>query len=407
MEKGEKFQREKIEIGKLGYLNENCWLAKNLNYAPYKRCQYCELKFRNCLFLHYQIVSLILILFFLTLSFLIEGENSKLVIISVFTLVIVYGYFFNRCTEKIIKANFAQRKAKEALEELAEGLEDQVEQRTKDLRKANIQLKKLDKAKSEFLDIASHQLRTPVSVIKGVASMMKEGDFDKMAEDKRKDLIQGIWEKSRKLEEIINDILNASEMTNVGYSVAGQKAELLDVAQLAKDITDGLQPAAQEKGVELKFTVLREILPKIFCEKEYLEEAISNLIDNAIKYTPSVKAGAQGKSKEKGLVSVSLKKDAQSVIIEIKDNGIGIPPQELPGLFKKFQRASNARNMYTDGSGLGLFISKEIIEGHGGKINLESELDQGTTFYVSLPIHQPGETDIKKYIIDKQTEKEE
>ena len=110
MEKGEKFQRKKM--GESGYLNENCWLVKNLNYPPYKRCQFCELKFRNCLFLHYQIISLILIVSFLTLSFLIEGKISELVIISVFTLVIVYGYFLIRARIKLLKLILLKKKLK-------------------------------------------------------------------------------------------------------------------------------------------------------------------------------------------------------------------------------------------------------------------------------------------------------
>jgi len=134
MEEGKNFQREKIRIGEPGYLNENCWLVRTLNYSPAKRCQYCELKFRNCLFFQYLIISLILVFFLLTLSFFIEGEISKLVIISVFTLVIVYGYFFNKSTDKVIESYWAQRKAREALEESKTVLEVKIEARTKELK---------------------------------------------------------------------------------------------------------------------------------------------------------------------------------------------------------------------------------------------------------------------------------
>ncbi len=150
MEKIKEFQSKKI--GTPDYINENCWLAKTLNYSTAKRCWYCELKFRHCPFFQYLIVSLILIFLSFTLSFLMEGEVLKSVIITVFTLVIVYGYFFTKSTEKIIEANFAQRKAKEALEEakvvleikvkdrtkeleeLTKGLEEQVKERTKELQ---------------------------------------------------------------------------------------------------------------------------------------------------------------------------------------------------------------------------------------------------------------------------------
>jgi len=161
MEKGEKSQREKI--GTPEYINENCWLAKTLNYSPAKRCQYCELKFHNCLFFQYLIISLILILFLFTLSFLIEGKISKLVVISIFALVIIYGYFFNKNTDKIIEANFAQRKATKTLEEarttlqikveartkelkeLAESLDEQVKERTKELQEKMKELERFNK----------------------------------------------------------------------------------------------------------------------------------------------------------------------------------------------------------------------------------------------------------------------
>ncbi len=121
MEKDEKLQKTKI--GELRYLNENCWLVKNLNYSPSDRCRYCELKFHNCLFFQYLIISLVLALSIFTLFFLIERRVSNLIVISVFVLIIIYGYFFNKSTDKIIEANFAQRKAYEELKEKKEELE--------------------------------------------------------------------------------------------------------------------------------------------------------------------------------------------------------------------------------------------------------------------------------------------
>ena len=118
--------KEKLEKGRIGeseYLNKNCWLAKTLNYSPTKRCQYCELKFRHCLFFQYLIITLFLVSFLFILSFLIEGKISRLVIVSIFVLVIIYGYFFNKSTEKIIRANFIEKKAKEEVEKKKQDLE--------------------------------------------------------------------------------------------------------------------------------------------------------------------------------------------------------------------------------------------------------------------------------------------
>jgi len=274
---------------------------------------------------------------------------------------------------------------------------------TETLQLANIELQKLDKAKSEFLNIASHQLRTPISVIKGITSMMIEGDLEKMPAEKKQTFIRGIWEKSQKLESIINDILNAAEMTNQEYTAKTKKDDHFDLLALLKEIIEGFQPLVKEREIDLSLEASDEPI-LISGEKEYLREALSNLIDNAIKYTPSTGVNSESRDKrgERGKIVVTMEKDFDNVTIEITDNGMGIPANEIPSLFKKFSRASNARNMYTDGSGLGLFIVKEIIEGHGGQINLTSEIDKGTTFHVKLPLHSLGETDIKKYIIDKQ-----
>jgi signal transduction histidine kinase len=289
----------------------------------------------------------------------------------------------------------------EKMKDFSKMLQREVERQTKELRKANIELQKLDKAKSEFISIASHQLRTPVSVIKGITSMMLEGDLEKFPPEKKKQFVESLWQKSCKLESIINDILNATEMTSAKYRVKKQRAEFIDLEKLLEEVISYFQPAAQERKIDLSFIPPKKSIPKIYGEEEYLREVFNNLIDNALKYTPSLVANREvrGKREEKGIIFVSVTKKKNNVIISIKDNGIGIPQKEIPNLFKKFTRASNARDMYTDGSGLGLFIAKEIVEGHGGKIWLESQLNKGTTFFVSLPIHPLKKVDVKEYIM--------
>jgi signal transduction histidine kinase len=177
-----------------------------------------------------------------------------LVIISIFTLVIFYGYFFNRSTEKIIKANFNQREAKAALEELTEKLEERVDRQTKEIKKKAEHLEKLLKMRSEFLDIASHQLRTPTSVIKGTLSMMKEGDFDKLDIKKKQEFIEGMFQKSKKLEGIINDILIASEMDTAEFDISVEDEIELD--KFLEQEVKGHQFDASEKKVALTFEKL-------------------------------------------------------------------------------------------------------------------------------------------------------
>ncbi|MDP2967151.1 MAG: HAMP domain-containing sensor histidine kinase [bacterium] len=369
MEKGEKFQREKI--GKPEYINENCWLVKTLNYSPAKRCQYCELKFHHCLFFQYLIISLILILFLLTLSFLIEGKISKLVVISVFVLVIIYGYFFNKSTEKIIKANFAQRKAKEALEELAEGLEGQVKQRTKELREAYGELKKLDKAKSEFIAMASHQLRTPLSTIKGYISMLIEGSYGQIPE-KAKEKLAGVFQSNERLIKIVNELLNISRI-ELGKMELNK--ELTQIEDLIQSCYEELKIEAEKKKLNLIWQKPKRPLPKIEIDFLKIRQAILNLIDNALKYT------------KEGKIEIKTKKTNSNLQISVRDTGEGLTKEEQKNIFESFTRGEAGINYWIEGVGLGLYVAKKYLELHQGKIWVESKgKGKGSTFYIELSI---------------------
>ncbi len=369
--------KEKTDTGAAGYLNKNCWLVKNLNYAPYKRCQYCGLQFRHCLFLHYQVMSSILIVFFLTLFLLVEGQVSILVIILLFSLVIVYGYFFNKSTEKIIKANFAEKKAKEALEELTENLEERVDEQTRDIKNQTEHLKKLLQMRSEFLDIASHQLKTPVSVILGTASMFKEGNMAKLPQDQQDKFIDNIFKKAKKLGSIISDILRASEMDTEEFKLEPETLKPIQMEEVIKRVYEDTKEEAQEKNLSLEVVKPPQPTSPVLINADYLEQAIFNLVDNAIKYTG------------KGYVKIILSEEQGKIIIKIEDSGIGIPAADQKKMFDKFARAKNARNMYTDGSGLGLFIIKKIMAAHqGGQISFSSQENKGTTFTITLPVYK-------------------
>jgi signal transduction histidine kinase len=292
----------------------------------------------------------------------------------------------------------------EKMKDFSKTLQEEVDRQTKELREAYEELKKLDKAKSEFISLASHQLRTPVSVIRGVASMMKEGDLEKIPPERKEKLIEGLCEKSLKLENIIDDILNATEMTSAKFKVKKKRAEKMDLAETIKKIVEDFKQAAEKKNIKLIFENKTEEEIKAYVQKNYFQEAISNLIDNAVKYTPNEKARKKmdNLKQEQGKVKVTITKKQNYVIISVKDNGIGIPKEELPKLFEKFVRGSNARDMYTDGSGLGLFIVKEIIEGHRGKVEIESDRGEGTKIKVKLPLNLFDKSiDIEKHIMEK------
>ncbi len=255
------------------------------------------------------------------------------------------------------------------VEEFNKNLQKKVDEQTFDIREKTDRLQKLLAMRSEFLDIASHQLRTPVSVIKGVLSMMKEGS---VPDDRKQEFIESALSKSFKLEEVIDEILRASEMDSDKFEI---DLEPIDLLSVLKAIYEDKNVLAKDKG--LKFLVnLPKKLPKIMSNEKYIKHVIRNLINNSIQYTP------------KGSITLSVKKIKGFLELHVKDTGIGIPKKNLPHLFAKFSRGKNAVDVYTDGSGLGLFIMKKIIDAHpGGKVYIkETKVNKGTTMVLKLPL---------------------
>ncbi len=253
-------------------------------------------------------------------------------------------------------------------------LQKKVDEQTQELSKKAEHLEKLLQMRTEFLDIASHQLKTPISVIRGTVSMFEEGSMDKLPEAEKKRFFHNIAVKAEKLNMIISDILRASEMDTDDFVIENDTAKPVIVEKLIKSAIDQLQYEADTRKIQLKFEIKAGKNTAVLTSGEFLEQAIYNLIDNAIKYT------------SKGYVKVSLDTEESDLIIKVEDTGIGIPEKDQKKLFEKFARAKNAVNMYADGSGLGLFIVKRIVEAHkGGSISMESVEGKGTTFTIKLP----------------------
>lgn len=246
-------------------------------------------------------------------------------------------------------------------------LQKKVDEQTREIKAKAEHLKKLMDMRSEFLDITSHQLRTPVSVIKGVLSMLEEGSIP---EDRKQAFIKGAMEKSIKLGEIINDILRASEMDSDKFTMTIREVDLNDMMNKIKD--DKIRSAEIKK---LKLFMDIPTLPPVMTDPKYVEHAIVNLINNSIQYTVQ------------GSITVTAEISPTHVIIRVADTGIGIPIEAREKLFTKFARAANAVTTFTDGTGLGLFIIKQIVDANpGAKIEVEkTEINKGTTFAYWLP----------------------
>jgi len=240
------------------------------------------------------------------------------------------------------------------------------------LKKQNIHLKKLLKMRSEFLDIASHQLRTPISIIKGYAAMLLEPEIKKQKDFEK--IVQSIAVKSDKLNRIVSDIIYASELDTGEFKLHQKELKKIPLADYLKEVIKSHKDQALQEEVALNLSKKIDKKIKVLASPHYLEVILDNLIDNALIYT-----------KPGGKVEISIKQKKDTVLIKVKDTGIGVYKKDQKNLFQKFKRAENANSLHTDGSGLGLFIVKEMVKAHpNSKVDFESKVNKGSIFWIEL-----------------------
>jgi len=232
--------------------------------------------------------------------------------------------------------------------------------------------KMIERMKSEFVSIAAHQLRTPLSAIKWTLKMILDGDLGEVPKEQR-EFLEKTYQSNERIINLINDLLNVSRIEEGRYLY---KPILTDFIPILDSLIDSYKEEIKKKNLKLKLKKPQK-LPKVKVDVEKISLAIQNLLENAIRY-----------NKESGEIEINLKEKGKEIEFSIRDTGIGIPKDQQNRVFTKFFRGYNAIKMETEGSGLGLFITKNIIEAHGGKIWFESEEGKGTTFYFTLPIVQ-------------------
>lgn len=248
------------------------------------------------------------------------------------------------------------------------------------LQHANEQLKILDQARSEFITIASHQLRTPPATIKWYLAAIIGGDFGALPKEAAEQLRKAQW-TNESLIALIDDLLNVSRIERGKLEFIFEPVDLLGITKVT---VDQLRPQAEIKKLRLTFNEPQVELPKITADKEKLRQVINNFIDNAIKYT------------KEGEITVELSQQHDSVTLRVTDTGKGVKPEQRESIFEKFDRGKDAVQHAT-GLGLGLYVAKVIIAQHNGKIWVESEGEgKGSTFAFSLPIH----TELKESVFD-------
>lgn len=257
----------------------------------------------------------------------------------------------------------------EEIDKFNETLQQKIDDATKELKRTNEKLRALDEAKDEFVSMASHQLRTPLTSIKGYVSMVAEEDVGKLNEEQKKMLAQALF-SSQRMVYLIADLLNVSRLRTGKFVIEPKPTYLPTVVESEiSQLTEG----ASAKDITLRFDKPKKFATLNLDEMK-IRQVIMNFTDNAIYYTPSG-----------GKITISLKDKKDTIEFTVKDTGIGVPAGERHKLFTKFYRANNARKARPDGTGLGLFMAKKVVVAQGGSIIFETVEGKGSTFGFSFP----------------------
>jgi PAS domain S-box-containing protein len=236
--------------------------------------------------------------------------------------------------------------------------------------------KMIERMKTEFVSISAHQLRTPLSAIKWTLKMLLDGDLGQINKDQR-EFIGKTYESNEKMINLINDLLNVTRIEEGRYLYSPVPA---DLCKIIKSMVNNYSDEASKKDITLTLIPTEHKPPKISLDVEKIQLAFQNLIENAIRYTHA-----------NGKVTVSVNYDKKKIVVCVKDSGIGVPKDQKNRIFTKFFRGANVIKMETEGSGLGLFITKNVIESHGGRVWFESKEGQGSSFCFSIPVSRKKE----------------
>lgn len=257
------------------------------------------------------------------------------------------------------------------IEEFNKTLQDKIEQATQQLRDANVKLKETDAVKNDFISMASHELSTPLSVIDGYLALATKGIYGELNNDKLLHSLEAALNRTQLMKGLVDDLLNVSRMTAGKFFLELSPTDLNEVAQ---NEVNQLQNQAEQKEVKLSYHAPQKPVPVVNIDNQKIRQAMMNLINNALNY-------AAGKS-----VTVYLEATDSDIVFRVVDSGMGVPEEQQSKLFTKFFRADNAKKERPNGTGIGLYLVKRVIEDHGGKIIFYSQVGRGSTFGFSLPI---------------------
>lgn len=244
--------------------------------------------------------------------------------------------------------------------------------RDMELTEANTRLTALDESKSEFVSIAAHQLRTPLTGIRWTFNALLDRELGRLNPEQYKAVESGLKSSVRMID-LVNDLLNVARIEEGKFGLHMKK---LSFVRFIEPIIERSKRAADEKGVFF-IANISPALPVREMDEEKMGIAMDNIFDNAVKYTPPG-----------GTVTIDAMPCPEGLKVSITDSGIGIPREQINHIFTKFFRADNALRFQTSGNGLGLYVVKNIIEGHGGTIGIESIEGKGATVTIILPANE-------------------
>ncbi|MDP3962695.1 MAG: ATP-binding protein [bacterium] len=276
---------------------------------------------------------------------------------------------FNVSSKEFSELNSKILKLVAELEAEKKSVEKKVRDRTQELLIANSRLTELDKTKTEFISVAAHQLRTPLSAIKWTMSLLLDENSSNLTPEQRSLLMKG-YESNERIIRLINEML---VVTRIESGKMSYNFSFIHIEDLIENCMEEFVGQAKNRNIKLDFIEPPSKLPYINIDPDKIRTVLQNLIENAIFYT-----------RDNGFITVSASAEGDHIRVSVKDNGIGIPEKQKVGIFNKFFRAENALKVRTDGSGLGLFVAKSIIEKHNGEIWFDSKEGEGTTFYFTV-----------------------
>jgi signal transduction histidine kinase len=285
-------------------------------------------------------------------------------------ILIIFLYFSRELVKSVKKEKEAVKELKSTYRKINHYAK-KLEKGNKKLENANQKLKELIKMKNEFLHITSHQLRTPLTAIRGMLSMWYGGDFENLSEKEKRKMLKRILVSANRLNNITNDMLDTMELEG-GFLKFQFKP--VSMEKIIKETINTLKPNFDKKNIYIKLETDLKV-SDVEVEPNYIRQVFMNVIDNACKYT------------RKGGVSINMEKDNKYIKIIVKDTGVGVSKTDQKKIFKKFTRGRNAISENASGSGLGLFIARKIVNEHGGKIEIESDgVGKGSVIKIYLKI---------------------